>query len=188
MSGTIFPSNQPQEYRGGAEVIWGNPSVVLDYNTATKLNIDLYSESSKEYLGFNFIDYNNDSYYDIVAVGDTGTYEGGFIDIYKNNGDRTFTQVTSGIVDMYLWKARRTGGDIPIFYEIEVFDVDNDGDYDLRLVYDAYSDQINDAISRNQPAVGKNTYWENNGGIFNIKENSYIIDPSWFEIVYKIGW
>ena len=107
---------------------------------------------------------------------------------YKNNGDRTFTQVTSEMVDMYLWKARRSGGDIPIFYEIEVFDVDNDGDYDLRLVYDTYSDQINDAINRNQPAVGKNSYWENNGGIFNFKENSYIIDSSWYEIVYKVGW
>ena len=188
VSGTIFPSNQPQEYRGGAEVIWGNPNIKLNYNNSTKLNIDLYSEFSKEYLGFNFIDYNNDSYYDIVAVGDTGTYEGGFIDIYKNNGDRTFTQVTSEIVDMYLWKARRTGGDIPIFYEIEVFDVDNDGDYDLRLVYDTYSDQINDAINRDLPAVGKNTYWENNGGVFNFKKNSYTIDPSWYEIVYKVGW
>ena len=29
---------------------------------------------------------------------------------------------------------------------------------------------------------------KNNGGVFNFKKNSYTIDPSWYEIVYKVGW
>ena len=184
ISGYIFPSNL--EYNQGAEVIWGN-SNEYDYSKSSKLNIDISNANvnSKEYLGFNFIDYNNDSYYDIIAFGDTNGYQGGFIDVYHNNGDRTFELITENVIDNNLWNARRNGGIIPIMYEISIIDVDNDGDFDIKPNNFVRGDYVSDAVSSNKKSIGENFYWENNNGIFNLKEDYYTIDSKWFQIVYK---
>lgn len=189
VSGYVFPKNQNHEYNLGAEVVWGN-SKQFDYNTSFSLNIDVSNPTiySKEYLGFNFVDYNNDSYYDIVAIGNTNGYQGGFIDVYKNNGDRTFELVTDQLINNNSWDARRSGGVIPIIYEISVIDVDNDGDFDLKPNNFVQGDFVADAIQSNKKSIGENFYWENNNGIFTLKEDYYSITPNWFQTIYKKDW
>lgn len=160
------------EYRDGAEIVWGN-SINFDYNDrSSKLEIDLDGLNTKEYLGFNFIDFNNDSYFDIISIGDSDGYNGGFIEIYKNNGDRTFTNVTKNLFDTYKWNSRRNGGIIPIIYEVDVIDVDKDGDFDLKPNYFRRGSDGRD----DKKAIGENFYWENKGGAFYLKEDYYDID------------
>lgn len=182
--GNYYP--EKINYNDGVQVVWGNESGVFDYMSATQINIELEDgASSKEMLGFNFIDYNNDGWYDIFISGDSNAYNMGFIDMYKNNGDKTFTRVTKDVFDSYYWTSRRSGGQIPIIYEFQVYDVDNDGLFDLRPANVIRGDFVS---STDRKAMGPNLYWKNNGGKFIIQEDFYFIDSETINDIYNITW
>jgi hypothetical protein len=174
-------------YNQGSEVLWGNQNNTFNYSESSSLEMNISELNEKVFWGFNFIDYNSDNNFDIVGVGVSDYGQKGFIEMYRNNGDRTFTHVTDSYFDVYLWNSRRSNSTeiIPIFYEISVIDVDNDGDYDLIPTNSIRGDYIADEISRSKPATGENFYWQNNNGFFTLIEDYYNIDPIWFERVYK---
>ena len=63
-------------------------------------------------------DYDDDGYVDVVVADNT---EGGFIHLYHNNGDGTFSRVTEGILVT----------DPVTPFSLAWADQDNDGDLDL---------------------------------------------------------
>jgi hypothetical protein len=163
-------------------VVWGSEKGVFDYNSSTLVETNLYGLPNKEILGFNFVDFNQDGFFDIVSFGESGIKTFGFIDIYRNNGGKSFTQVTDGNISPFTWKLVHNDGSIPVFYNLEVIDADDDGDFDLRPIIGSLLEW---GIKSNKKAIGPNFYWENNGGTFLLKEDYYEIDPKWFDIVYK---
>lgn len=125
-----------------------------------------FNKNAKLVLGFNYIDFNNDGKLDILTV-ITPHYAGYILQLHQNMGNKTFKDVTSEIIDNYNGPLRGTNniglnGDIPNFYEIRPFDVDNDGDFDL----------VPHNVTCFDPnyTYPKNVYWENVGGKFYLRK------------------
>jgi hypothetical protein len=172
----------------GIRVLWGNGSGTFSEENMTVFESSYFSTgSSKGPLGFNFIDVNNDGNYEVVStgfhnnVGDYGPYSGGFIDIYSNDGNRGFSRTTGNIMDNFEWfyenKRYVQTGDIPLFYDIGVVDVDSDGDFDL-IPHTINTGSVNLVDSNNgvdtfkyQTNIGKNFFWRNDGGFFTLVED-----------------
>jgi len=176
-----YPGNRI--FNEGIQVVWGNEKGVFNMNEAIQLEIDLQdSINSKEALGFNFLDFNLDGYYDIIVTGDTDGYRGGYLDIYLNQSGQGFKLSTNELLNTSLWKAKRTGGIIPILYDLQVFDVDNDGLFDIRPGNAIRGDHYN---TGNNLIMGPNTYWKNTGNSFILQENYYNASPEILKKIYK---
>jgi len=118
-------------------IYWGKESLSFDLNNPTELLPfeDLLIEIKNLYeinrglaiLGFSFIDYNNDYNQDILVIG-TEDYYGNTYLLFRNNGDRTFTDVTNEKIPQFSQSTNERGAHA---YNVYVNDFDNDGDYDL---------------------------------------------------------
>ena len=172
----------------GIRVLWGNENGTFSEQNMTVFEDSYFSTgASKGPLGFNFIDINNDGYFEVIStgfhnnIGDYGPYSGGFIDIYSNLGTRSFSRITESTISNNEWfyenKRSVDTGDIPLFYDIGVIDVDNDGDYDL-IPHTINTGSVrlldtNNGVDRYryETNIGKNFYWRNDGGFFTLNED-----------------
>ena len=172
----------------GIRIFWGNANSTFSENDMTVFDRSYFSNGSeKGPLGFNFIDLNNDGNYEVIStgfhdnLGDYGPYSGGFIDIYSNDGNRGFSRITENTMDNYEWfyenKSYVQTGDIPLFYDIGVVDVDSDGDYDL-IPHTINTGSVDLLDSNNgvdtfkyQTNIGKNFFWRNDGGFFTLNND-----------------
>ncbi len=124
-----------------------------------------YNKNMKITLGFNFIDFNNDSKMDIVTA-ITPNYQGYMLQLHQNVGNNSFKDVTVDLVSNYngiLGGTDKNGvdGDFPNFYEIRPYDYDGDGDLDL----------VPQGVACWNPyKYSKNFYWEFNGGKFLLRK------------------
>jgi len=103
------------------------PSGGAAYNLGIYLNDGAgnFSEMPTDFLGTaigtsKFVDYNNDGFTDVFSTGVTLT-DGTKAQLYKNNGDQTFTLDTENSVIITALNASKAAW----------FDIDNDGDKDL---------------------------------------------------------
>jgi hypothetical protein len=162
-----FPEPDYNEFfHENTRIYWGNGSGIYDFlNGYTdipvdyKNNVDALS-GELNILGFGFIDYDNDGDLDVVTTV-TPIYNGYAIQLAENIGNRNFRDVTKEKINGYY--STHNGfapeGKFPNFYEIRVYDKDDDGDYDL------VPDKIaNWGAGPNQ--ILQNLYWENTGGQF----------------------
>jgi hypothetical protein len=118
-------------------IYWGNENLNFDLNNPTELlpSEELQVEIQNLYeinrglaiLGFSYFDYNNDGNQDVLVIG-TEDYYGNFYLLFRNNGDRTFTDVTKQKVPQYSNSPNERGAHA---YNVYVNDIDSDGDYDL---------------------------------------------------------
>ena len=172
----------------GIRVLWGNENGTFSEQNMTVFEGSYFSTgASKGPLGFNFIDVNNDGNYEVVStgfhdnIGDYGPYSGGFIDIYSNDGNRGFSRITENTISSNEWFYQNNRnvetGDIPLFYDIGVIDVDNDGDYDL-IPHTINTGSVrlldtNNGVDRYryETNIGKDFYWRNDGGFFTLNED-----------------
>ena len=66
-------------------------------------------------------------------------------------------------------------GDLGISYDLRIIDIDNDGDFDIMPRY---------TITEDNGSTINTAYWENNGGVFNLKKiNDPISDINIIDIV-----
>ena len=100
--------------------------------------------------GFSYFDYNNDGNQDILVIGTEDAYGSTYL-LFRNNGDRTFTEVTKEKIPQYSNTINERSG---FAYNVFVNDIDNDGDFDLIPDF-PYSDFGIDGY-----------YFENTGGQF----------------------
>lgn len=170
------------DYAQDIRVLWGNSEGTFSESNSTRIDLPLNSwGNDKVAYEFGFIDYDNDGDFDIINVGAEADpaepNSGGYIELFRNNGDQTFSRVTESIFDVYDWDFETccvNKDDIPLFYDIVVLDKDNDGDFDI-LPYSinfgalGYDDSKNEYFWYNN--IGKDFYWENIGGSFKLNHD-----------------
>jgi hypothetical protein len=109
----------------------------------------------------NGVDPDNDGDMDILST-ITPDYGGYVLQLHENKGGKKFVDVTkdkiTGYIDRYD-KDRPPSGSFANFYNIRLFDKDNDGDLDI----------VPDAVAiwgMWTTPLPTNLYWENQGGKF----------------------
>ena len=128
----------PNQYTPTPRVLWGQGNGKFSFNEFADFkpsqNLESIINNFKEknegiaILGFSYVDYDKDGYYDVLISG-TNDYNGTIFMLFKNNGDKTFTDVTSQRIDNYI--NLRPNRSAPAVYDVFVNDFDNDGDFDL---------------------------------------------------------
>lgn len=140
----------------GFKTLYSTPAYPLSLNTNAIL------------LGGNFVDLNGDGYVEFIAV-ETYGYSGAGIRVYNNISGTGFEDVTSQYIDQSIDMhsgafgdfSQLQEGDLSISYNVDIIDIDNDGDYDIHWTWPVTED-YNSTI--------KVAYWENVGGTFNLIE------------------
>ncbi|MDC1495905.1 VCBS repeat-containing protein [Flavobacteriaceae bacterium] len=156
----------PNQYTPTPRVLWGQGNGKFSFNEFAEFkpsqNLESVRNNFKEnnegiaILGFSYVDYDKDGFYDVLISG-TPDYNGTIFMLFKNNGDKTFTDVTSQRIDNYInLRPNRSG---PTAYDVFVNDYDNDGDFDL-------------LPDLNLDFESPGFYYENIGGQFIRKENN----------------
>ncbi|MDA8923788.1 VCBS repeat-containing protein [Flavobacteriaceae bacterium] len=144
------------EYFADIVILWGNNSSNFNTNNITKLNNSNYRNTLQLHSGSVFSDYDMDGDIDLITTSMDNDFEF-IINIFQNNGDKTFTDVTERDCDECF------NNDFTHFYRFYSIDKDNDGDFDL-VPGDVNSWNPNDHFD--------NLYWENVGGRFEIRKEN----------------
>jgi hypothetical protein len=152
-------------------VYWGNGSGTFDFeNRFSDLPLEylqglgIANNINVSPLGFSFVDFDKDGDIDILTVS-TPNYGGYIIQLCENLGNRMFRDVTKEKFDTYnsiFPRNSQVRGTFPNFYELRIYDIDDDGDFDLVPNHVATWDIWEFSISQN-------LYWENTGNGFKIK-------------------
>jgi hypothetical protein len=156
-------------------VLFGNGTGYFGYENSTSIRygtptIAANAGVNVTMMGGNFIDYNNDGYFDYVVASDYNGSGAGF-KLFKNVNGETLEDVTNTIVSDYAvlyqnaylgQQAQISPGDMSTFFDIVILDQDNDGDFDIM----PYSQVLMDFNSTFKSGV----YWENIGGNFILKK------------------
>lgn len=160
----------------GVQVVWGNEDGIFKYEESTFLDLDFNMTDRKMPLSFNFMDVNSDGNVDIISTGIEGIYTHGFIDVHLNNGDQTFTRAGNDLIDMNTWVAYDHGNyqnHIPLFYKVQIVDVDGDGLLDIRPTYSYEGVFYDNYLEEGLDFMGNNLYWKNIGGQFEFQDDIF---------------
>ena len=138
-------------------------SMTIDY---TSPNIENCEGCNLSLFGGNFLDYNNDGFFDLVTIG-TYNYAGVGINVFKNIDGNSLVDVTDEIIiDPIQLHSEISGpfttlkfGDLGISYELRVIDIDNDGDFDIMPQY---------TITEDWGSTTRMAYWKNDNGMFKL--------------------
>ncbi|MDC1433914.1 hypothetical protein N8147_00005 [Flavobacteriaceae bacterium] len=117
-------------------------------------------------LGGNFLDLDLDGFPELITI-ESYNYSGWGIRVYRNIDGQELEDVTSTYITSPVQLhsgangpfSPQQPGDVGISYDIQIIDIDNDGDYDIMPSYPS----IEDVASTVNTA-----YFENNGGIFSL--------------------
>ena len=140
----------------GFKEVYSTPTSALNRNTNAIM------------LGGNFADLNNDGYVEFIAV-ETYGYSGAGIRVYSNISGNDFDDVTSQFIDKSIdfhsgangYFSQMQQGDLTISYNVDIVDIDNDGDYDIHWTW---------PVTEDYSSTIKVAYWENIGGYFTLVE------------------
>ena len=145
-----------------SRIYWGNSKGTFDlsgkYSDLPNTSIT-NSTVPVSVLGYSFLDYDTDGDYDVFAVS-TAQYNGFYLQLYENSGGGIFKDITATNITSFSHLnqngANMPSNNFPNFYNIRLYDTDNDGDYDL----------IPDQLALPPNEIVKNMFWENKGGTF----------------------
>ena len=153
-----------------ARIYWGNSKGTFDLlnnysNLPNETILGKSIENPDSFLGFNFLDFDNDGDVDVIAVA-TPNFRGFHLLAYENLGNNQFKDITKSKIDQYTYTSKISSpriypngfdGDFPNFFNIRFYDIDNDGDYDM------VPDQI---ANWGGFKYTNNLYWENVNGYY----------------------
>jgi len=114
-------------YNDDLLVLWGNGSGKFNTNNSTLIEDSNYKNELQFVLAISFTDYNLDGHLDIITSSTVNNYEGFILNLFKNNGDNSFTDLTSEVFDV----SSDNGSFFYEMYKLYSIDRDNDGDFDL---------------------------------------------------------
>ena len=157
IAGYNFGNYELNGLNGEIYVLWGSDSGRFNTDNMIIIEDSNYLNVSQIYLGSSFTDYDNDGDIDLIITSTINSYIGFIINIFQNNGDKTFTDVTERDCDECF------NNDFTHFYRFYSIDKDNDGDFDL-VPGDVNSWNPNDHFD--------NLYWENVGGRVEIRKEN----------------
>lgn len=138
-------------------ILWGNSEGNFSTENMYVIEDSNYLNDIQILLGQAFTDFDQDGDIDIIASS-TQEYSGFALNLFENNGDMTFTDVTEEVFDVshdygtFFWE----------IYDIYSIDKDGDGDYDL-VPADTHS-------WNSQKSTIDNLWWENIGGNYSIRK------------------
>ena len=114
-------------YFGNLIVLWGNGSGKFNTNSSTFIEDSNYQNKTQAVLSISFTDFNSDGNLDIITSSTSYSYDGFILNLFKNNGDNSFTDLTSEVFDI----SSDNGSFFYEMYNLYSIDIDNDGDFDL---------------------------------------------------------
>ena len=147
------------QYYGEILVLWGDGTGTYSTENMTIVEDSNYLNDFQILLGTCFTDYDNDGDIDVITSS-TQEYKGFALNLFRNNGDQTFTDVTTDVFDIshdygdFFWE----------FYRVYSIDVDGDGDFDLVPGDSHFWDYSKSNID--------NLYWENSQGEYLIHKDN----------------
>jgi len=124
----------PRKYNGNNRIYWGNGLGNYSYSNSTSLPLT-YSETKDTFAvvdDFNFIDFNNDGYQDIIVLRSCWRGVGYYIQFLQNNKNKTFTEVTEKYIDNYRYNIP-TGkpNDFQWLVRLRLVDLNKDNKLDI---------------------------------------------------------
>ena len=111
-----FPANcYISNYLEGIRIMWGSESASFSEENSTLIPIEYYDNGNEKLMySFAFIDIDYDGFFEMVTTGTNipvdssyGPNSGGFIEIYKNNGDRSFNNITDSRIQNNQWNSEK---------------------------------------------------------------------------------
>ena len=93
----------PRKYNGNNRIYWGNGLGNFSYSNTTDLPLT-YQQTKDTFTivdDFNFMDFNNDGFQDIIVLRGCWKGVGYYIQFLQNNKNKTFTEVTEEYIDNY---------------------------------------------------------------------------------------
>ena len=146
-----------QEFFGEVVILWGDSSGQFSTDNYTLLKDSNYLNSIQISLGLSFSDFDGDGDVDVIVTS-TPKYNGYIINLFRNDGDKKFTDVTTEVFDESNDYWTYFGN----FYGLYSIDKDDDGDYDLV--------PSNSNWWNHSKPTTNNLYWENIGGRYSIRK------------------
>jgi len=146
-----------QEFFGEVVILWGDSSGQFSTDNFTLLKDSNYLNSIQISLGLTFTDFDSDGDVDVI-VSSTPKYNGYIINLFRNDGDKKFTDVTKEVFD----ESNDYWSYFGEFYGLYSIDKDDDGDYDLVPKTSSW-------WNHSKPTTN-NLYWENIGGRYSIRK------------------
>ncbi len=115
-------------------IYWGDCSGSFSlYSKRTELPSDLPNEiETLNFLvvGINIIDFDNDGDFDIVTSTTKREYDGYYLQLLENKGNRVFEDVTIKLIDKS-FEIGSIKNNVYMFYRTRIADIDRDGDFDI---------------------------------------------------------
>jgi hypothetical protein len=99
---SIYDSS-PRKYNGNNRIYWNDGLGNYSYTNSNALPLT-YTQTKDTFTivdDFNFIDFNNDGYQDIIVLKGCWKGVGYYIQFLQNNKNKTFTEVTEQYIDFY---------------------------------------------------------------------------------------
>ena len=99
---SIYDSS-PRKYNGNNRIYWNDGLGNYSYTNSNPLPLT-YTQTKDTFTivdDFNFIDFNNDGYQDIIVLKGCWKGVGYYIQFLQNNKNKTFTEVTEQYIDFY---------------------------------------------------------------------------------------
>ena len=131
---SLWDSN-PRKYNGRSRIYWndeGNGKLYYSNTTQLPMTYPATKDTFAVVDDFKVIDFNNDGFLDIVNFRSCWRGVGYYIQFLKNNGNRTFTEVSESYMDTYKYNVPNASANSFLWLVwIRFVDINNDGNLDL---------------------------------------------------------